>query len=80
MQINLSPEVEAYILECVKTGGYTSVEDVITAAVLHLRDSAVELPEDVIRELEEADAEIEAGKGIDFETFKAEMDKKYESK
>jgi Arc/MetJ-type ribon-helix-helix transcriptional regulator len=81
MQVQLKrPELEQFIAEQVEAGHFSSAEDAIEAAVeemmLARREGAVLSDEDAAA-INEADAEIDRGEFVDFDTFAAEARKKY---
>ena len=66
MEITLSkPELARFVDEQVKAGHFSSPTDVVEAA---------------LAAIEEGNAEIERGEGIDFDRFAAEMRRKYAGK
>jgi Arc/MetJ-type ribon-helix-helix transcriptional regulator len=77
MEVKFPPEIEAFIAERVESGAYPSVDDMLLAALEQLRLAEHELPEEIVRELEAADAQIEAGDYVEFDELAAAMRKKY---
>jgi Arc/MetJ-type ribon-helix-helix transcriptional regulator len=77
MDVKLPREIETIINDSVEAGKYASVEELLVAAVLQLRDDEPELSEEDLRAIEEAEAEIAAGNFVDFNEFVAEMKRKY---
>lgn len=65
--IELSPELERFVQREVAAGAFTDVNAVIEAAVEHYRQSKQLAPtedySETVRELDEAVADMEAGRG-----------------
>lgn len=73
------PELEEFIDAQVKAGYFPSAEAAIGAAVAQMmvdRDS-FRLTDEDIEAIKESDAQIDRGECVDFDTFAAEMRKKY---
>ena len=80
MQILLTkPELEEFVAEQVNAGHFASPEAVIEAGLarLMLDPDSDELDEETLAAIEEGNAQIERGEGIDFDQFAAEMRRKY---
>jgi len=75
MEIRLLPDIEAYALERVRSGDYLSVEEVVNAAVLQLRDDEHQLSDEDLRAIDEGEADFAACRFMDFKTFAEEMRK-----
>ena len=69
MEIKLSPATEAYLLDRVKSGHYSSIDEVVDAAVQQFRDDECQLSEEDLRAIEVGEADFEAGRFMDFKTF-----------
>lgn len=76
MEIKLSPASEEYLTDRVKSRDYASIDAAVDAIVQQVRDSEHQLTDEDLQAIEEAEAELAAGKGIDFDVFVAEMRKK----
>jgi antitoxin ParD1/3/4 len=80
MQISLTkPEMEEFVAQQVSAGHFASPEEVIEAGLarLMLDPDSEELDAETLAAIEEGNAQIERGEGIDFDEFAAEMRKKY---
>lgn len=80
MQISLTkPEMEEFVAQQVSAGHFASPEEVIEAGLarLMLGPDSEEFDEETLAAIEEGNAQIERGEGIDFDKFAAEMRKKY---
>jgi putative addiction module CopG family antidote len=79
MQVQLRPDVERFIAEQVKAGRFASADAAIEAAVERMMrtDESVELSDEDIEAINEAEAQIDRGEFIDLDTFAAEMRTKY---
>ena len=81
MMVNLTPDVEAFVAAEVAAGRFASAEALLTAAVLRLRDEQAGDGGAVVDEftaedesaLNEAEADIAAGRVRDFKEFAAEL-------
>ena len=72
------PELAKFVDEKVREGGYSDAEAVIEDALARMmEDEAVELTDEDVRAIAEADAAIDRGEFVDFDTVAAEMRKKY---
>ena len=82
MQVQLTkPELERYIAEQVQAGHFPSVEAAIEAAVerMMLAGEEFELTDEDVDAINEADDQIGRGEFVEFDTFAAEMRKKFSS-
>ena len=79
MHVQLRPEVERFIADQVKAGRYPSPDAAIEAAIEQLMhaDEAVELSDEDVEAINEAEEQIVRGEVVDFDTFAAEMRNKY---
>jgi Arc/MetJ-type ribon-helix-helix transcriptional regulator len=80
MDITLSkPEVERFVNEQVGAGHFASPAEVVEAALARLMLDPVfdDLDDATLAAMEEGNAQIERGEGIEFEAFAAEMRKRY---
>ena len=75
----IKPEIEQYIEDQVKSGNFSTREAVVEAGILSLMLDGVDhkLTEADVAAIDEADAEYDRGEYVDFDTFAAEMRKKY---
>ena len=80
MTVNLTPDLEAFVAAEVAAGRFASAEALLTAAVLRLRDEAVaadvdddEFTADDEAALDEAEADVAAGRVRDFTEVAAEL-------
>ena len=84
MNLSLSPDVQRFIEDKVRTGRYATAEDVIHAAISRLRrDEAIgheELDEDDLAAIEEGLAQANRGEGRPWEEVRAELRAKYGGK
>ena len=83
MDITLTkPELKQFVDEQVRAGHFSSPTDVIEAALARLMLDRVpeELDDATLAAIEEGNAQIERGEGIDFSQFAAEMRKRYAGK
>ena len=77
MHVKLTPEAEKFVQEQVRVGKFHSPDEVLDAAVARMMlESEDELDDVTIAAINRAEAQIDAGKGIDFEQFAAEMRKR----
>ena len=82
MQVKLTkPELESFITEQVKAGHFPSAQAAIEAAVEHMMraDNGIALTDEDVDAINEAEAQIDRGEFVDFDTFAAEMRKKFSS-
>jgi Arc/MetJ-type ribon-helix-helix transcriptional regulator len=75
----IKPEVERFIDEQVQTGRFSSREAVVEAAVERMMDEREEfaLDDEDVAAIIESEEQIDRGEFVEFETFAAEMRKKY---
>ena len=76
MIVDLAPEVERFVAAQVAAGRFASAEELLTAAVLRLRDedaAADELDDADRAAIAEADAEIAAGLDRPWDEVEAEL-------
>jgi Arc/MetJ-type ribon-helix-helix transcriptional regulator len=67
MNLSLRPEIERYIEHQVESGGFPTPEAVVEAAIAEWREAEVEeLDEETIAAINEAEAQIDRGEGIEF--------------
>jgi Arc/MetJ-type ribon-helix-helix transcriptional regulator len=72
-----TPEVERYVDEQVKAGRFPTPEAVVEDALRRVMAEEVELTEEDIEAIKEADEQIDRGEYIEFQEFAARMRKKY---
>ena len=80
MTVNLTPEVESFVAAEVAAGRFASAEELLTAAVLRLRDDAAaddELDDADRAAIAEAEAEVAAGLDRPWDEVEAELRRKY---
>jgi Arc/MetJ-type ribon-helix-helix transcriptional regulator len=78
MKIQLSkPELERFIDEKVKSGDFPSPTAVVEDAVARMMVDEKTLTAEDIAAINQAEAEMDQGKFVDFDVFAAEMRKKY---
>jgi Arc/MetJ-type ribon-helix-helix transcriptional regulator len=78
MQLQLSkPELEKYITDKVRAGEFPSPEAVVEDAIARVMHGDVVLSDEDLAAIREADAQFERGEVVDFDSFAAEMRKKY---
>jgi Arc/MetJ-type ribon-helix-helix transcriptional regulator len=72
-------KLEKFIQEQVKAGYFPSPEAAVEAAVeqMKLDQAGLQLTDADIRAINEAETQIDGGESVDFDTFAAEMRKKY---
>ena len=75
--MRLRPEIQEFITEKVRSGHFPSAEAVVEDALLRMMDEEIVLTEQDIRAIEESEKEIDRGEYIDFDTFAADMRKRY---
>ncbi|MBC7785105.1 MAG: hypothetical protein H7144_14820 [Burkholderiales bacterium] len=73
MQVHLSnPTLERFIAEEIRAGNYPSAEAAVEAAVERMMlETKDDLDDGTVAAINRAEDELAAGKGIDFETFRA---------
>ncbi len=74
MQITLKPELEQFVEEQVKAGHYSSVEALVEAALLGMREN-FELDDETIDAINEAEAQADRGEVMTLEECRAHMRK-----
>ena len=79
MNVTLNPETEQRIAEQVRLGRYSTPAAVIEAAVAGLADGLFDpaLDDEDVAALNEAEAQIDRGEGMDLATLRAEMAKPF---
>lgn len=79
MNLALNPEIERRIAEQVRLGRFPSPEALVEAAVAEFTSelSAQSLTAADVGAIEEADAQIDRGEGIDLATLRTEMSKRF---
>jgi len=79
MNLALSPEIERWIAEQVRSGRFPTPEAVVEAALAELTEAGMNASLDTedIAAINEAEAEIDRGEGIDLATLRAEMSKRF---
>lgn len=80
MQISLTkPELQRFIEEQVRSGGYTSASEVVEAGLERLMLDAApdELDDETIASIQRAEAEFERGEDQSFDDVAAELRRKY---
>ncbi len=80
MDITLSkPEIERFVDEQVGAGHFSSPAEVVEAALARLMLDPIfdDLDDATLAAVEEGNAQIERGEGIDFHAFAAQMHKRY---
>jgi putative addiction module CopG family antidote len=75
LQVKLKPEIEQFVEEQVTAGHYSSVDAMIEAALLEMRD-AYELDDETIAAINEGSEQAESGEGMEFDEFRAFMEKR----
>jgi putative addiction module CopG family antidote len=76
MEVKLPPEIEAFVTERVSAGDFPSADALILAAIKQMQLDEDALSDETLRELEAADAEIEAGNYVEFHEFAEALRKK----
>lgn len=81
MKLQLRPEVQKFVEDRIKSGHYTSNEEVIEAGIARLMlDPDPTLDEDTLRALEEGEADGDRGDVIPWNKLKTELLGKYLAK
>jgi predicted transcriptional regulator len=75
MELKLSPATEAYLLDRVRSGDYSTVGELVDAAIQQFRDEELQLSDEESRAIEEGEADFAAGRFMDFKTFAEEFRK-----
>jgi Arc/MetJ-type ribon-helix-helix transcriptional regulator len=74
MNLTLHPDIQRFIDDQVRSGDFPTPEAVIEAAILEWRDGNAEaLDEETIAAINEAEAQIDRGEGIDLDTLRTHM-------
>ena len=79
MNVTLSPETERFIQDQIQAGLYSSPEQLLDAAVRNLMSEDTneeELDDDTIAAINEDQAQIDRGEGMDRATFLSEFQKR----
>ena len=77
MTIKLKPDVQKFVEEQVKAGRFRSTDEVLEEAVERMMlESEEDLDDATIAAINRAEAQIDAGEGIDFDQFAADMRKR----
>jgi Arc/MetJ-type ribon-helix-helix transcriptional regulator len=71
--------MERWIAEQVRAGRFATPEEVVDVAVAEFATSTrdVELDDEDLAAIAEADAEVERGEVVDFDAFRAEFEKRF---
>jgi Arc/MetJ-type ribon-helix-helix transcriptional regulator len=79
MTLTLNPEIERRIAEQVRLGRFSSAEAVVESAVAELTDSLGQqsLDAEDIAAIQQADAQIDRGEGIDLASFRTRMPERF---
>jgi Arc/MetJ-type ribon-helix-helix transcriptional regulator len=79
MDLTLSPEIERRIAEQVRLGRFPAPEAVVEAAVAELTETAFDesLDQADIAAINEAEAQIDRGEGVDLATLRADMSTRF---
>jgi antitoxin ParD1/3/4 len=72
VQITLKPELEQFIEDQVSAGNYPSVDAIIEAALLDMRET-YELDDETIDAINEGEAQADRGEGMTLEECRAHM-------
>jgi len=74
MNLGLRPDIQRFIDEQVKSGKFPSPESVIEAAVGDMRDDLqIELDDDAIDAINQAEAQLDRGEGEELDSFRERM-------
>ena len=79
VQIKLKPELEQFVEEQVKAGNYPSVDAMVEAALLDMRET-FELDDETIDAINEAEAQADRGEGMTLDECRAHMAKRMASR
>ena len=79
MNLTLSPEIERRIAEQIRMGRFPTPEAVVEAAVVELTETGIDstLNSEDIAAIEEADAQIDRGEGMDISTLRAQLARRF---
>lgn len=78
MQLQLTkPELEKYITDKVKAGEFPSPQAVVEDAIARAMQGGIVFSQEDLQAIREADAQFERGEIVDFDSFAAQMRKKY---
>ena len=81
MRVELTkPELAKFVDEKVKSGDFPSAAAVVENALARMMDDERTLTEQDIRAIDAADEQIDRGEFVEFDSFAAEMRKKYSAK
>jgi Arc/MetJ-type ribon-helix-helix transcriptional regulator len=75
MQISFSPDVEDFIRAEVSSGRYSSPEELVRQAMLSFMVMEEDLDEETVAAINEGQAQIDRGEGMDRETFIEKLNK-----
>jgi putative addiction module CopG family antidote len=74
MNISLSPETQKLLDEQLKAGDYRSADEILHAALEALRDAEnVELDDELLDSIDEAEDQIERGEGRDWKDVREQI-------
>jgi putative addiction module CopG family antidote len=74
MNISLSPETQKLLDEQLKAGDYRSADEILNAALEALRDAEnVELDDELLDSIDEAEDQIERGEGRDWKDVREQI-------
>jgi len=78
MQLQLTrPELEKFITDKVNSGDFPTPQAVVEDALTRMMQDEQSLTDEDIAAIDESEAQLDAGQGIDFDAFASEMHKKY---
>jgi Arc/MetJ-type ribon-helix-helix transcriptional regulator len=78
MHLSLRPDIQRFIDEQVKAGRYPTPEALVEAAVTDLKETEdAELDDATIAAINEAEEQADRGEGVDLDTFRAQMNKRF---
>jgi Arc/MetJ-type ribon-helix-helix transcriptional regulator len=78
MQLRFTnPALERFIDSKIKSGQFPSPEAVIEDALSRMMEEEIALSNEDMAAIRESDEQIDRGKSVDFDTFAAEVRKKY---
>ena len=78
MNLSLSPDIQHFIQEQVRSGRFPSPEAVVEAAVGDLRDaSASGLDDATVEAINEAEAQADRGEGMELAPFREHISKRF---
>jgi Arc/MetJ-type ribon-helix-helix transcriptional regulator len=76
MNLSLRPEIQRFIDDQVKAGRFPTPEALVEAAVADMRDID-ELDDATVAAINEAEGQADRGEGVDLDTFRAEMTRRF---